>query len=265
MKKIENIITDLDGTLLNDEGTIGEITKKYLAYLDKKIDIILISGRTIGQILPFVKELKIATNEKPYIIGLGGNLLFNVNSKRYKYFKKFNSDDVLSILKSNIFLNKPIYGYSARTKYIFKDKVNLKEYIKNFLRFCMRKKCYVVKKTSPRKNLLKLQSFVSATDSKINLLRCNANVFINKNEIEILPIGVNKMTAISYLSLKKDNCIYFGDSDNDVPCLSFFELSVALSNASSIAKDASKIVLNKTNNEDAVIKFLKEEHYFDCK
>lgn len=265
MSKIENIVTDLDGTLLNDQGLISETTEEYLSSLNGIVDVILVSGRSIERITPFAQKLKLQNNKKPYIVGLGGNIVYNLKTKDLIFFKEFDIFEVSEILQNNSFSNKTIYGYTKNKTYIFKDKIDLKQKIKNFLRFLAGKSTFVVEKKKAKRHLLKLQLIIDQNNAPSLPNTINGNIFVNKNEIEILPPGINKMVGLTHLGLLNENSIYFGDSDNDVPCLEHFSKSVSLGNSSSKAIEASKIRLEESNNEDGLVKYLKEENYFEFK
>lgn len=83
--------------------------------------------------------------------------------------------------------------------------------------------------------------------------------------LDITPQGVTKAFGIKHvaevLGMANSPVIAFGDSDNDVPMLSYATLGVAMANANDNAKQAANIVLELTNEEDGVAHYLK--NYFN--
>jgi HAD superfamily hydrolase (TIGR01484 family) len=75
--------------------------------------------------------------------------------------------------------------------------------------------------------------------------------------IEINSIFSSKGTALKYLSsyygIPIENCIAFGDQDNDANMLTKANYSYAMKNGSTTAKLSAKYMTKKTNNDDGVV------------
>jgi hypothetical protein len=68
------------------------------------------------------------------------------------------------------------------------------------------------------------------------------------------------------LGMELENVAAFGDGDNDVEFLSYAGLGVAMNNAKDVAKDASKMITEFSNDENGVAIHLEkmiQEGYFD--
>ncbi len=82
LKNIELVIFDVDGTLVNDEGQIGERSKDLIMKL-KKLGVIFsfASGRLHSALVPLAEELRIYS---PFI-SLDGSAIKSVESKQFVY------------------------------------------------------------------------------------------------------------------------------------------------------------------------------------
>lgn len=84
------------------------------------------------------------------------------------------------------------------------------------------------------------------------------------NNIELIPKGVNKATAIQEiqkeLSVPKEKIISFGDGMNDLEMLQASGVSVAMGNAVDELKQEAKFITD-ANTEDGIANFLI--NYFD--
>lgn len=257
MNNIRYLIFDLDGTLLNDKGLISPLTKSFLLQCQNKYEIILISGRCISRMKMFANELNIIQKSNSFIIGLGGNDIFYPDVNKHLTLKTFTKEQQKHILASPEFKSHIIYGYSSKSTFIYKDKISFVDWIKNIVKFFIRKRDFVVSKKHINRNILKFQSFevLSCSDS-INTL---ADVFVNVNELEILPKGINKLTSLLQLNIRKNEAIYFGDSENDLPCIKYFDFGVAMKNSVDELKKVAKFTTKKTNNEEGIFYFLNKE------
>lgn len=84
------------------------------------------------------------------------------------------------------------------------------------------------------------------------------------NNIELIPLGVNKATAIQAvrknLAVPQKNIISFGDGLNDLEMLQASGVSVAMGNAVDELKRHAKFI-TKINVEDGIAKFLLDYFY----
>ena len=78
---------------------------------------------------------------------------------------------------------------------------------------------------------------------------------------EFVPIGYSKATGILYVldyyGLSKDDAYAFGDSNNDLPMLSYLQNSVAMGNASPASLCEKVAFVTKKASEDGIAFALK--------
>ncbi len=75
------------------------------------------------------------------------------------------------------------------------------------------------------------------------------------NNLELMPLGCNKGTAVAelaaYYGLSKDQVMALGDFDNDLPMIQWAGWGVAMGNANKKVKQAARVI-TRTNDEDGV-------------
>jgi Cof subfamily protein (haloacid dehalogenase superfamily) len=64
---------------------------------------------------------------------------------------------------------------------------------------------------------------------------------------------------LEYMNQKPENCTVFGDSVNDIGMFKLAGTSIAVSNALEEVKSVANIVLDESNDEDAVAKYLQKK------
>ena len=61
-----------------------------------------------------------------------------------------------------------------------------------------------------------------------------------------------------YLGFKKEDIIAFGDGHNDIEMIQCAGLGVVMQNGHEDLKEVADVILDHTNKEDGVIKFLSD-------
>jgi Cof subfamily protein (haloacid dehalogenase superfamily) len=83
-----------------------------------------------------------------------------------------------------------------------------------------------------------------------------------KGMLEVLPFGANKGEGVEvllkHLNADPKRVVSFGDGENDVEMLKLVGLGVAVNNAKPLLKDAAALVLEESNDEQAVARCLRD-------
>ena len=245
MNKIEAIILDLDGTLLNDNKNISEDTINFLKSISKDIKIILASARQFVTIKPYLEQLDLI-NKDNYTICFNGSLVVdNLENEIVNY--KIDSNIIKNIdsfiLENNIDWTYYLYGY----RFLRTDINNIEDIIKN--------------------DIYKIVGISSIEN--INNIRNNLDKYIidnlevtssELNRIEFVKKGITKVKAIEMLlnklNIDKSNVIAIGDGDNDIDMIKYVGYGVAMLNSPDKVKNSAKIITKYTNNEDGVYKVI---------
>lgn len=260
---IKMIVLDLDGTLLNSERKVSEISRNYLKKLKKMGYIIVIATGRIYESINYVINGFDCVN---YVITdtgascydtCDGHTIFNhpIELETAKKFKKFYNDDCVYIDvcdKNTIYKYSDIdedYYYIETTKnwnYIFN---NCKEI--SHVSISMKTNEQVIDLYN------KLKEDIPELD--INIMQ---DSFSSIKWIETIKKGCTKYKAISeladYLNIKNEEIIAFGDGLNDIDMIKKCGIGVALSNALPIVKENANFITTYDHNHNGVIEFLKE-------
>jgi Cof subfamily protein (haloacid dehalogenase superfamily) len=256
------IVTDMDGTLLNEEHEISEENKRALKVVsDKGIKVAIATGRIYESTIKYARELGVKT---PIICCNGalikeedGNIIYESKieydlcttiidtlEKHNIYYQCF-TDDTIFTPYINEWLRKYQMQDDLNIKIIESD--NIKSSIKdsNILKFLI------------IENDLELLYKLENELKSINDIELTKSFFDN---IEIMKKGVNKGSAVEslakYLGVDKSEVITFGDNHNDLAMITYAGMGVAMGNAEDIIKENSNFITCK-NTENGVAKALE--------
>ena len=259
------IVMDLDGTLLNREGNVTQITKEYLNKLKKDGYIIVIAT---GRIL---KSAIIATdgaNFANYIVTDAGAAVYKMQNNNWEevYADSISRNIAEEIISefddekfSYIDLCSKDYINMYATKYSSENKV-----VKTY-----------ADKDSILKNI-EGTTHISAGFCKNEFVKEYQKLFIEKypeldikimqdsfDDVQWLELfnkgaekyrGINKVAQIE--KIENENIIAFGDGLNDIDMIEKCGIGVAMKNALIDVKQKADFVTDKSNLEDGIIDFL---------
>ncbi len=286
------IAIDLDGTLLNSYGEVSNENKQAInKAIQKKVEVVLASGRMTKSILPIANEI----NANRYIISGNGASIYDVQNNQIIYNNYMRKEKVLEIIdiceKNNMFyslytnnvilaksLNYNILYYNSENKNKTEDKKNriniindiykyVQEYQGNdFLKFTICDNDQVVFKSV----INKLKSIKEIDVLEVShMSRKIINYGTKEYEIsyfytEITNKNVNKWTALQELINKigicKEEVIAIGDNINDQEMIMNAGVGIATGNSSlKMQEIADEIVAtnNKNGVAEAINKYIK--------
>jgi Cof subfamily protein (haloacid dehalogenase superfamily) len=260
------ISLDLDGTLLYDWETISNPTIEYIKELKKQgHQFVIATGRPYRSSVEFHTLLGLDTP----LINYNGGL---VTSKNDPDFKE--------------------YSLTVKKKYVIDIFENTKKYIKNAFAE-VKDDIYLLHETEEIRPLLHhfngsrlfvgdikdildkdtngsiiianegqgkyIESYIKENYAGKVLSRNWGNEY--ESIIELFTPKTDKGYALeyvaNYLGYKREDIIAFGDGHNDIEMIQFAGLGVVMNNAHEELKEVADIILEETNKEDGVIKFLK--------
>lgn len=258
--KYKLLALDMDGTTLQSNGmpsenTINSINK----YISKGGNAAIISGRNSAMLVDCIKSLNLTDS---WHVGLNGMILFNkdkiiplvtMEQSMYKKLLKIIRDrENVSFL---VFTHESVYYEYAPKILDVKQLMGIEG-------------CIEEKRLD---DIIGVTKFVVYYNSKEddaywrNICReyDMEGVLSAKNWFEIFPKGVSKFSGIEklceLLNIKNDEIAAVGDQENDIDMIKNAGFGVAVKNAVAKVKEAADLVLDKTNDEDAV-SFLIEEY-----
>jgi len=268
LKNIKLIVSDIDGTLLNDEGEPGTESKKLINELiNEGVVISLATGRLHSAVTELANELSL----NGHIISLDGASIkgFKDDVTIFKsYLKTKHVKKAINIseeLLVNIVLchassiyytdyNSLIPSLLSKYGALYKQVDSYDEYLSGTLEIVC---------ASDMKNSIK------EMEEKFNFpyaLGCNTSYFRSKkNEnifyLEIRKAGSSKGKAferlLKYLSIRPSQAAVIGDWYNDITMFQTKAYKVAVANAIPELINLSDLVTEKTNNEEGIAEFLE--------
>jgi len=283
--KIEMVLLDMDGTLLNSQSEVSPKNKEILKQLiSKGYKVAIATGRNYHEARSVVKDiagLAYITNNGSHITDFNGEIIFN---------RTIGQEDTISLLK--IIESYPSLNYSlaapeeiymkSKLKFIkmvlshkgvFKNKLNLfKSFalIKRLIRLFNSRKTSdniyeVLKNSSLAVQKIDVMGKIDEMESfKKRIVESFGEKFklssSSKDNLEINPLNISKGTGLVYLADKLGidvkNCIAFGDGGNDLELFDIVGTSVAMSNSefSELKKKAD--IIAESNDDDGVAKIL---------
>lgn len=268
---IKAIITDLDGTLLRDDGTVSPQTKQVIHRIkDMGVRFVVATGRSQHIVRDLVPELGtdvlfITSNgssigypvsrqvlyESTLSESLASTVLQYCHTHKLTYMV-YKQDAIYSIpnLRSDYFLAK---NQSLDTKY--QSQFVLLSHEQPYQDYHGIEKILIIEQDHNQYNLIK-QDLEGLDDIQLTAS--------HQTYLDVNPKGVSKGVAVQELlkqwSIDHAEAIAFGDQENDLSMLQSVGHSVAMDNAIDVVKNVADAT-TCSNNEDGVAKYLKS--YFN--
>lgn len=271
--EIKMIVTDLDGTLLYDESTLTDRTRKILELADVMgVLVVVATGRSVCQLPEAVLDTKgiryIITSNGAVVIDLRENkkimrtmidyknavkVLDIINQLEIPHRFEINVDD--HIYSEKHFLEHiDEMGTDKNRKETYDSRLIPIDDAKDFLR-------------DGRKEVEKFNIFFRTVEERnrgIEILKqypfLSISYSLEKN-IEVNDCQADKGSAIEFLAkslnIGKENIVGFGDGTNDSPLLEAAGLAVATENAAEEVKQIADFV-TLGNRQDGVAEVLEK-------
>ncbi|MFA7550771.1 MAG: HAD family hydrolase [Sedimentibacter sp.] len=267
------VVLDLDGTLLNDEKTIGEKNTHILNELHKQgIHIVIATGRNYYMAKILVERIKFT---EPVILANNGAVVrryvndefiesnyldFSIFEKIYELGLKYNLNPIIhvdeyyqgyDIIYECEDYEEVYLGYIKKDYKRTRHKKFNEEEIKNILSVCY------------FNEYQKLFNF----KNEIQKIPGEFNIILNQNLkswslLELLNINGCKWCAlkkyIDRLGIDAAQVISIGDDSNDIELIKNSGLGIAMKNATDRLKDAADSISRFSNNESGVYYELSE-------
>lgn len=268
LKKVELVLFDIDGTLVNDDGELGEKTKQLIGELKKLgVRFTFASGRLHSALVPLAEELKLHSP----LISLDGTAIKSVSGKQFVYRSFLKDKHVKKAIEySKKYLVNIALCHSEAIYYteensvipqlmdkfgaVYKEVDSYDELTSNVLEIVFagdnrRTIEFIRDKLSfPFTFGISLSYFKSQTHDRIYYL-------------EVRRTGSTKGKAmkrlLKYLKIEENRTVVIGDWYNDLTLFDSNAIKVAPKNAVSELKNKADLVINKTNNEEAVADLLE--------
>jgi Cof subfamily protein (haloacid dehalogenase superfamily) len=258
MKKL--FVTDLDGTLLNENHDLSEGSKKAVTLLqDHGYDVVLASGRSRDLMLPIYKHLGLKT---PCIFNNGAGIYNNDGS--VSDVCSLESDDVKIIIDYIIENELPYVVQTLNQTYIGGDNSYVKKYefsLKSENGFVYKRindPYEVVKFSDVTKILILMHDIVDQKPFVQSELTKNENITVLASDtylIDIMAKNVDKNNAVMKLVTKYgyEHVTAIGDNENDVMMIKSADFGIGMKNGVKQVYDVAKFVTPRPHSEEGFL------------
>lgn len=260
MNEIRAVVSDMDDTLLNDEGKLSDYTVSVLRECIRRgVHVIPASGRTQTSIEPYARQIGV---DCPYIACNGAQILSADHQVlEEKTMSPETAREIVDFLQ-----REGLYAQVYRGEYFY------------FAVGCLPSEQYAHASGMKGKAVGDLLRFIDYPVPKIlsiadpeevrrvrplleERFHGRADFTMSKPFfIECIAPGVSKGNALRRLAprlgLTPENTLVFGDSLNDVSMISYSRNGVAVGNAREEVKRAARYCC-LSNREDGVARFIE--------
>lgn len=259
------IFMDIDGTLVDRDQKISDKTRSVITELQQEgHQFYVATGRKYSSAFEMAQKLN--TNTK--VVASNGSI-YSVNDTLHK--KQLSRDALAAIYETVSYKNLPMFFFGEHT--VFYTEA-LPDYLQkgdqsrvsnngeeDFLFIdsidkLLSMSTRIVNGIIIAEDRQDELGTVKAELAEKNLLSLSSS---HPNNIELIPKGVNKATAIQEiqkeLAIPKEQIISFGDGMNDMEMLQASGVSVAMGNAVDELKQQARFITD-TNTEDGIANFL---------
>ncbi len=293
--KIKLIVSDLDGTVLNDKKLIDENLynniKKVIG--DEKIMLTFASGRSVHDIYRIINRSNLNNSNIRYVISNNGAIIYDLKKQKTIKCSAISNKvanelfKIITSLANNNGIEKFTCYITAHDKKSTKDAIttrvrllpNIFAYTPNYQEIKAVEKFSNIQEVSksfkiiPTNSLPKKSKIVRFLISCADTKQCDKIISIIKNShlklnisvsspthIEINALYVSKGNALKKLAkilkIKNTEMLTVGDQKNDISMLKLTEWSFTFNDSPEEVKNSARYLINH-DNENAIIKVLK--------
>lgn len=262
------IVSDFDGTLVNDDGTISDKNKQAIAdYIAAGGAFAISTGRMPDGILSRAKELGL----NGLVSCCQGSIIADIDTKKFVFEGRIPYETTLAVVEKMEKMGLHIHVYEAWEYFCNMDDRALKMYEnavkskatlvldKPLSKFVKERKLAsykILAMVLPEDNERVIQELLAENFPGCTVTR--SSEFL----VEVINAQYSKGTAVEFLSdyfhVGLDKTVAIGDQLNDLPMIEKAGLSVTVHNAAQALKDKAKVESPFTNEEGAVAWTIEE-------
>ena len=268
-------ISDMDGTLLNNEARLSERSSRMISELTASGVLISVATARTPATVENILEGTATANE---LVVMTGATLWNRAEQAFDGMHLLPRADVEMMLAefAKTDITPFCYALSRSHLEVYHSKAELTESEQKFvgMRRNLRLKTFHLGEACPLQFYDSMVLFfaMGGRDSIVGIAenlraKCNCYVSYYKDTytpdlwlLEIFAPGVSKAEGVLELKRKvgADRLVVFGDNLNDIPMLRVADLAVAVDNALPEVKDICNVIIGP-NTADAVPTFIAQD------
>lgn len=272
---IKLILSDLDETLLDDDGTINS---QNITAVQKFVKnggyFVPNTGRSYKSVFGTLKELGLNKQNKQYVVSYNGGAIVEIHEDDGEKIivqhgmdlelakKIFSLGQIQADIDTHIYTIDTLFIYNISEndeQYMKERSVPYQEMADDNLDFLSNERTImkVIFEHRDPNVLQKIADTVNAQLSDKVLTTFSSNRYVEFN-----PKGSDKGSAglelADMLGIPRNEVAALGDNLNDAAQIKAAGVGVAVANAKPEIKEMADLVLSKTNNEGAVAEFINE-------
>ncbi|MBL7764254.1 MAG: HAD family phosphatase [Chitinophagaceae bacterium] len=262
------VFTDMDGTLLQNDHTISNVTQSIIQQLLKKgIMVVPVSARPLHAILPITSPV---IDKSMPVVSLNGSYIFHMDEVLRDVRIPIADatevhDEIQPYLVTPMYYNQMLWYSNMNDEIIRKEQLitDVKIIIQPFE---LTREQWIETDNSPNKIMIAGErEVVSEVQAKLrSLYGEKLNIATSQPRyLEVMNREASKKTGIQFLldrfGLKREEVIAIGDNFNDKDMIEYAGMGIAMGNAPDEIKQVADYVTD-TNTNDGVAKAL--QHFF---
>lgn len=265
------IAIDLDGTTLNNESKLTDLTISTLRQLDEMGHlVIIVTGRPYRTSKHLYQQLNIQNG----LINFNGALChfpgrphwqptYHEELDREIAFELFANQDTLDIDLLMAEGRNQLYSTSMNMPDSPYDPLEHRKATKLTRESLIDNPTALTIFSAPEKHQLIENNIMNRYGDYVSVRTWGGPLPV----LEVVRAGINKAVSVDHLAqfyhIPNKNILAFGDENNDLEMLQYAGLGVAMKNATEEVKGVADTVTNLTNHEDGLAHFLID--YFELK
>ena len=240
------IAIDMDGTLLKNDKTVSDRTKKTLKEArEKGVNVVIATGRPIDGVSRYLEELDML-GENDYVLSYNGGLVLKTKSREIISKIALTGADLYGLITPK---NSKYTEVEANINNI---KIGINDYSKieddhSIIKVMMIDEPEVLQKA--------VDNLPKEVYEKYTVVRSTPYF------LEFLNKEVNKGTGVKlladHLGVKQEEVMTFGDAENDLDMIVYAGMGVAMANGFEEVKEAANYITD-SNEEDGVAKAIEK-------
>lgn len=275
-------ITDLDGTLLDNNAVLPALTSRMISELTEQGAMISVAtARTPATIEPILGMTRMA----PELVVMTGSAIWNRDTQSFSQIRLIPRDDIPTMLE--VFEKRRIYPFcyvlnpDGRFLDVYHPSPSLNRFERSFVedRGQLILKTFHLGEKCPAESYGRVALFfgmgtreaiVDVAEELKAITGCYISYYKDTyNEglwlLEIFAPDVSKAAGVDNLKqrLGADRVVAFGDNLNDIPMLKAADVAVAVGNALPEVKEIAQYVIGP-NTEPSVPQFIAADFASHC-
>ncbi|GAB6167831.1 sugar-phosphatase [Clostridium carnis] len=262
------VAIDMDGTLLREDKSVSERTKKAIqAAKDKGVTVVLATGRPIEGVLRYLEELNML-GEEDYVLSYNGSLVQKTKTKEIVSKVTLKGSDLHYLKDLSDKLGVNIHAFWEKKGLITPKN---SKYTKVEAEINNIKVTEIDFSTiSNDENMIKIMMIDEPEVLGPAIEKLPKEVYDKYTVVkstpyflEFLNSSANKGTGVEllakHLGIKREEIITFGDAGNDIHMIEYAGLGVAMENAFDEVKEIADYITDSNENDGvatAIEKFI---------